>query len=275
MAGGIDWFRWHHGSVSDGKFALVAHKAGASVAEVIAVWACLLEAASAAEDRGDPGTPDFEALDFSLGMSEGKARRIYERMRERSLLDGETGRIASWDKRQPKREDDTAADRKRRQREREHELQLATAVTLRESRNVTQSHAQVTQGHDRGEERRVDTQSDDCVSVASAPPTTRGKRLPADWSLPKSWGLWAQSEYPHWHPDTVRLIAATFADHWHAKAGKAGVMLDWEATWRNWCRSDITQRTHPPPRAHASKQTSLEARNAAVVAQALEKYAAN
>ena len=26
MAGGIDWFRWHHGSVTDPKFQLVARK---------------------------------------------------------------------------------------------------------------------------------------------------------------------------------------------------------------------------------------------------------
>lgn len=174
MAGGIDWFRWHHGSVSDGKFALVAHKAGASVAEVIAVWACLLEAASAAEDRGNPGAVDFEAMDFSLGMADGKSWRIYERMRERALLDGGSGRIASWEKRQPKREDDTAAERKRRQRERDHELKLAACVTAAESRTVTHGHAQGTHGHDRGEERREENNSSEPNgSGASAPPTDR------------------------------------------------------------------------------------------------------
>jgi len=147
------WFRWYHGSVNDPKFGLVARKAGASVAEVIATWAALLEQASASDDRGNPGEPDFEAIDFALGMDDGKARRIYERMRERLLIDAETGRISAWEKRQPKREDDTAADRKRRQREREHELKMAS-VTGNESRNVTQCHADVTHGHDRGEERR-------------------------------------------------------------------------------------------------------------------------
>jgi hypothetical protein len=48
---GMDWFRWHHGSVNDPKFQLVAKRAGASVAEVVAVWACLLEAASSADER--------------------------------------------------------------------------------------------------------------------------------------------------------------------------------------------------------------------------------
>lgn len=149
MAGGIDWFRWHHGSVSDPKFQLVAKKAGASVAEVIAVWACLLEAASQAERRGHPGEPDFEAMDCALGMQDGTAKAIYERMADRGLFT-EDGSLEAWERRQPKREDETAAERKRRQRERDHEL----AVTSGESRDVTQGHAGVTAGHDREEKSR-------------------------------------------------------------------------------------------------------------------------
>lgn len=158
MAGGIDWFRWHHGSVNDPKFGLVAKRAGASVAEVIATWACLLEQASAADDRGNPGAPDFEAIDFGLGMDDGTASRIYDCMCDRAMIDAETGRISAWEKRQPKREDSTAADRKRRQRERGRGPQEAD-VTSDASRNVTQCHADVTQCHDRGEESREEKNS--------------------------------------------------------------------------------------------------------------------
>jgi hypothetical protein len=149
MAGGIDWFRWHHGSVSDPKFQLVAKKAGASVAEAIAVWACLLEAASQSEQRGQPGEPDFEAIDCALGMDDGKARAIYERMAERSLV-AEDGRIAAWDKRQPKREDDSAADRKRKQRELES-VQMRDTLLPPQSPDASRD---VTPSHDRGEESR-------------------------------------------------------------------------------------------------------------------------
>ena len=84
------------------------------------------------------------------------------------------------------------------------------------------------------------------VNAADAAPTTpkRGKRLADDWQLPKLWGEWALAEYPAWTADIVRLEAAKFADHWHAQAGKDAVKLEWEATWRTWCRSDICQRTH-------------------------------
>lgn len=158
MAGGIDWFRWHHGSVTDPKFALVARKARARLGDVIAVWAFILEAASAEADRGTVGPVDCEALDCMLGADDGTTARIVEAMGERGLIAG--NRIASWDKRQPKREDETAAERKRRQREREHEERIAAAnaaadaVTGSASRGVTQGHADVTHGHDRGEERR-------------------------------------------------------------------------------------------------------------------------
>lgn len=143
MAGGIDWFRWHHGSVTDPKFQLVAKKAGASVAEVIAVWACLLEAASQAPRRGNPGPTDFEAMGCALGLEDGKAKAIHDRMTDRGLLDRD-GAVMAWEKRQPKREDDTAADRKRKQRERDKQ----------DGRDGPAESRDVTQGHDRGEESR-------------------------------------------------------------------------------------------------------------------------
>jgi uncharacterized protein YdaU (DUF1376 family) len=31
-------------------------------------------------------------------------------------------------------------------------------------------------------------------------------------------------------------VADEFADYWRAVAGGKGVKLDWDATWRNWCR---------------------------------------
>jgi hypothetical protein len=165
----MHWFRWHHGTVTDPKFGLIAKKAGTSVAEVIAIWACLLEAASASEDRGDPGVPDFEAIDFALGLDEGITERVYGLMQARSLIDQGTGRLTAWEKRQPKRErdDDNSAERKRRQRERE--AGGVTAVippSHTESISVTPSHATSRQVTPRGEERRGE-------EIREHPPTPR------------------------------------------------------------------------------------------------------
>lgn len=121
MANGIDWFRWHHGSVNDPKFGLIAKKASARVGDVIAVWALVLEQASANVDRGAYTDIDYEATDFLLGADDGTTARIVEAMRARGLITG--NRVTRWEDRQPKRErvDTTAAERKRAQRDRERE----------------------------------------------------------------------------------------------------------------------------------------------------------
>jgi hypothetical protein len=156
MAGGIDWFRWHHGSVNDPKFQLVAKRSKSSVAEVIAVWASLLEAASMSEKRGAAGSIDHEAMDCALGLEDGQSARILDAMRARSLVDGEDCQVTSWEKRQPKREreDDSAAERKRNQRARESQNTAPPLATDGVTDGVTPCHATSHQKTPRGEERR-------------------------------------------------------------------------------------------------------------------------
>lgn len=64
----------------------------------------------------------------------------------------------------------------------------------------------------------------------------RGSRLPADWSLPDEWRSWSQINFS---PDdaAITLEADRFKDYWIARPGQAGCKLDWQATWRNWCRN--------------------------------------
>ena len=76
------------------------------------------------------------------------------------------------------------------------------------------------------------------------PPSAKGTRLPADWVLPKVWGDWAVSEFGL-PAERVRLAGERFADFWHAKAGRDAAKLDWQATWRNWIREDVSRS--PPP----------------------------
>lgn len=149
MANGIDWFRWHHGSVNDPKFGLVAKKAGARVGDVIAVWALVLEQASANVERGMCGDLDTEATDFLLGADDGTTSRILGAMRGRGLITDR--RVTRWDERQPKRErvDTTAADRKRAQRDRERDNAPTGDVET-----VTPSHAMSHQDTPREEKSR-------------------------------------------------------------------------------------------------------------------------
>lgn len=164
MAGGIDWFRWHHGSVTDPKFQLVARRAGASLPDVLAVWAYLLEKASAADFRGCFGGVDAESVDCLFGFDDGTAATILAHMSDRTLIADEY--IVAWEKRQPKREreDDTAAERKRQQRERDTRRSSVaveqTGVTtddtpkMADTEQVTPRHATSHQKTPRGEESR-------------------------------------------------------------------------------------------------------------------------
>ncbi|WP_287880456.1 hypothetical protein [Acidovorax sp.] len=70
--------------------------------------------------------------------------------------------------------------------------------------------------------------------------------LASDWALPKAWGDWATAEFAHWTPEVIRSIAAQFADHQRSKSAESA---DWCATWRKWCRDDLTQKAHPAPKA--------------------------
>jgi len=74
--------------------------------------------------------------------------------------------------------------------------------------------------------------------------------LARDWKLPKAWGDEAMAENPHWTPDAVRSIAAQFADHWRASGGTSA---DWSASWRKWCRDELTQKAHPTPKPAVAK----------------------
>ncbi len=125
----MQWLRWWHGTVNDPKFAWVARKAETNVATVIAVWAALLEHASQESERGSVGGFDPESYDCTLGLEDGTTQRVIDAMRGKGLL--EVDRIAMWESRQPKREDNSA-DRVARHRA---------------NKNVTQGNADVTHGN--------------------------------------------------------------------------------------------------------------------------------
>lgn len=224
MAGGIDWFRWHHGSVNDPKFRLVAARSGASVAEALAVWACLLEAASMAEVRGSPGVPDFEAMDCALGLADGKCQAIYTAMASRDLI-APDGEVLAWDKRQPKRErpeDDGAAQRKRNQRAREAAAAQA-APAAAEPAQVTPRHATSRQKTPREEESREDPSSPPSKKGARAAPPDR----PADVDE-AVWRDWLALRKAKKAPVTPTVLDSAIAE-----AAKACMTL--EAFLRVWC----------------------------------------
>jgi hypothetical protein len=186
MAQGIEWYRAHHGTVADPKFGLVAGRAKQRRGDVIAMWHLLMEEASASDDRGNPGAPDFETIDFLLGLDEGGAQAIYQALVDKGMVDGATGRLTAWDKRQPKREreDVTASDRKRAQRMRDAAADSESrpgdagdGVTGSTDDSHTMSHHVTPRTCDvtPREEKRREESSEAKASGASAPPPESAK----------------------------------------------------------------------------------------------------
>lgn len=150
--------------MNDPKFAWVARKAETNVATVIAVWAALLEHASQESERGSVGGFDPESYDCTLGLEDGTTQRVIDAMRGKGLL--EVDRIAMWESRQPKREDNSA-DRVARHRA---------------NKNVTHGNADVTHGNapekireDKKEEEHM-SPSGDVARVFSHWQTVHGKQ---------------------------------------------------------------------------------------------------
>lgn len=79
----------------------------------------------------------------------------------------------------------------------------------------------------------------------------RGTRLPEDWAPSPALRDWTARETP---TVDARAEFAKFRDYWSSVAGAKGVKLDWDATWRNWCRRQVesvplVKRSAPSPRA--------------------------
>lgn len=150
------WLRWYHGTTTDPKFRTIARKAECPLTAVIGVWAFLLEQASQSDERGSVAGVEPEDISEALDLDVGMCLSILEAMRSK-VLDDEAMTIRSWEKRQPKREDEAAADRKQAQREREERGRPLTAAerakAYRErkkhaSRSVTERHDIVTKRHE-------------------------------------------------------------------------------------------------------------------------------
>jgi hypothetical protein len=111
----MEWFRWHNDTIEDKKWRAVARRTGAPVASVVAVWAALCENANQSPERGTLANWDAEAVAAALDLDTEQVNAITAAMQGRAL-DGD--RLTGWEKRNPKREDSTAAERKKRERSR-------------------------------------------------------------------------------------------------------------------------------------------------------------
>lgn len=101
-------------------------------------------------------------------------------------------------------------------------------------------------------------------SPSSVPPKlkTKGTRLPNDWQLPNDWRQWTRQRFVHSDDAMVSEVAEQFRDFWIAKTGSAATKLDWQATWRNWCRNDKTLTGIARPRPINGGRLAFDESNA-------------
>lgn len=169
---GEHWLRWHHGTVADPKWRVVAARAAkalsrdVTVGHVLSVWAAMLECASQASSRGELDNWDDEDIGVCLGISTAEVMAIREAMQGKTL-DGCS--LTGWNKRQIKSEDPTAAERKRAQRDREK-----ASVTKRDIVDCHGASRSVTTEERREEEKEAKAQS----SLRSDSPSAGADGMP-------------------------------------------------------------------------------------------------
>jgi hypothetical protein len=169
------WFRWHHGTVTDPKWRVVASRCvtNVTVGHVVSVWAAMVENASQATPRGHLQGWDDEDIAALFGYDVAQVTGIREAMQGKTL-DGDD--LASWEKRQPSRED-SSAERTRGWRKRRSEEAKLQAT------NVTEGNAAkrgVTHSDARGEESREEKKEQEQSSLRSDSSTAAPLTQPGD-----------------------------------------------------------------------------------------------
>ena len=161
------WFRSWHGAPTDSKWLVIAKRANVAPGMVSAVFWALLDTASQADERGS--VADFDAETYALwaGWDEADVIAVLDAMRAKGVIDADD-RLHAWDKRQPKREDDSA-ERVRRHRERKSadgndDNGGSNGVTQCNAEKRTVTHVTHT------DKNRTDTDKEVVVVVAPPPP---------------------------------------------------------------------------------------------------------
>ncbi|MCL1512452.1 hypothetical protein DTI93_08650 [Parasaccharibacter sp. TMW 2.1884] len=103
-------------------------------------------------------------------------------------------------------------------------------------------------------------------SKTKSPPSKRGHRLPDDWHPSPE-----LIDYANERNLNPQREAEDFRDYWHSKPGAGGVKLDWNATFRTWCRRsadrqqqrflssrNVTPFPRPMSQAEQNRRSSID-----------------
>lgn len=214
----LPWFRMYAEAVDDEKLRLLAFEDR---------WHFVALLCLKAMGTLDSGAPLLERrIALKLGLSHAPVTsngcdshastpitELKRRLIDVGLID-RNWQPLKWGKRQFN-SDHSAAERKRKQRDRELNRDSHMDVTPQDCDSHTP------------EQNRTDTEQN------RADKSARSSRLPDDFVLtPERRQIAEQERVP---PERT---FASFCDYWRGVPGNRGRKLDWEGTWRNWCRKE-------------------------------------
>lgn len=152
----------------DHKWIVIAKRAGVQPVIVSAIFWALLDYASQQDERGSVAGFDVETYAIWAGMDEADVLSVLDAMRAKGVItDGET--LSAWDKRQPKREDDS------KERVRRHRDSKNVTHGNADGESVTQCNDDVTHGNapDKRREDQRRSKNSEAQATLVAPPQRR------------------------------------------------------------------------------------------------------
>lgn len=234
------WFRIYDEILDDPKVQLLSP-------ELFKTWINVLAIAS----KNGGKLPSVRDMAFSLRLSVDDIQSRIDDLIMAGLIDilpGKKLEPHNWSKRQWKSDD--SADRVRKHRAKKSQGSEANKETPTEPLRNDIVTVTVTPP-DTDTDTDTDTESERKKVVEAPEPkidakpkakTPRGARLQPDWALPRDWSDWTRINFAHATAEAIEGEADRFRDYWTAKSGQQAAKLDWQATWRNWCRTAFAAR---------------------------------
>jgi hypothetical protein len=260
------WFRSWHGAPTDNKWLVVARRAGVAPGIVSAVVWALLDYASQNEDRGNVAGFDIETYAAFSGFDEADVERVIEAIRDK-LTDSD-GNLWAWDRRQPKREDDSSSRvRAFRERTKRDVTQCNAPEEIREDTESKEASASLVDADERATLPHIPGRSENFIADVEAVEAKLARMAAPQPDVPlptgpvvlvvppqgpdppsRRKGAMAHELPDTWEPsetviktaleqgyvnDRFRNELAAFRDHARANRRKC---FDWNAAASNWFR---------------------------------------
>ena len=238
------WVRLWGDMPTDPKWRVIARRSNRPISEVIAVFTFMLTHAGSSTVRGSIKTWDDEDVAAALDTDPENISAIREAMQGK-ILDGD--RLQGWDKRQPKREDDSANRVKEWRKKQAEAKKLAVADDAVSDDDVTQCNAEKRERNAPDkirteqirEEKKVKNKKNSFFMKNETELTAETQPSIDDAKAGLATGLTPEQFQTEWRK---------FRDH-HLAAGTQ--IADLSAAWRKWLgiKSELVTKSTKPAQA--------------------------